>query len=182
MTSCFLNTRSKLKLITEPENKILIKRSNQYYRYLRGYFSWWFKPFLRFIKQIEDYKNTSIGETYEDVKGNKNTIRTEYRFEGKKYLLINSNTFSTALGFATVFKDYNIGEIIGEPTKSEVNEFGDIYPFDLPNSRLWVWCSAKRYIRPSGDMTEGGLQPDIFVKDDNDEILKYTINLIGNQK
>lgn len=163
-------------------SKILIKRSNQYYRYLRGYFSWWFKPFLRFIKQIEDYKNTSIGETYEDVKGNKNTIRAEYRFEGKKYLLINSNTFSTALGFATVFKDYNIGEIIGEPTKSEVNEFGDIYPFDLSNSSLWVWCSAKRYIRPSGDITEGGLQPDIFVKDDNDEILKYTINLIGNQK
>ena len=86
------------------------------------------------------------------------------------------------MGFATVFKDYNIGEIIGEPTKSEVNEFGDIYPFDLPNSGLWVWCSAKRYIRPSGDMTEGGLQPNIFVKDENDEILKYTINLIGNQK
>lgn len=163
-------------------SKILIKRSDQYYRYLRGYFSWWFRPFLRFIKQIEDYKNTSIGETYEDVKGNKNTIRTEYRFEGKKYLLINSNTFSTALGFATVFKDYNIGKIIGEPTKSEVNEFGDIYPFDLPNSRLWVWCSAKRYIRPSGGLTEGGLQPDIFVKDDNDEISKYTIKLIGNQK
>lgn len=163
-------------------SKILIKRSEQYYRYLRGYFSWWFRPFLKFIKQIEDYKNTSIGETYEDVKGNKYPIKTAYRFEGKKYLLINSNTFSTALGFATVFKDYNIGEIIGEPTKSEVNEFGDIYPFDLPNSGLWVWCSAKRYIRPSGDLTIGGLEPDIFIKDGNDEILKSTIDLIRNQK
>lgn len=50
--------------------------------------------------------------------------------------MINSNTFSTALGFATVIKDYKIGHIIGEQTKSEVNEFGDIYPFDLPNSGL----------------------------------------------
>jgi hypothetical protein len=162
-------------------SKIIVKRSEQYCTYLRGYFSWWFRPFLKFIKQIEDYKNTSVGDIYVDVKGNKNPINTKYRFKGKKYLLINSNTFSTALGFATVFKDYDIGEIIGEPTKSEVNEFGDIYPFDLPNSGLWIWCSAKRYIRPSGDMTEGGLEPDIFVKDENDEILKYTIEWIGNQ-
>jgi C-terminal processing protease CtpA/Prc len=163
-------------------SRIIIKRSEQYYSYLREYFSWWFRPFLKFIKQIEEYKNTPIGILYEDVKGNKNLIKTEYRFYGKKYLLINSNTFSTALGFATVFKDYKMGEIIGEPTKSMVNEFGDIYPFDLPNSGLWVWCSAKRYIRPSGDMTEGGLKPDIFIKDENEEILKYTIDLIINQK
>lgn len=163
-------------------SKIIIKRSEQYYSYLRGYFSWWFRPFLKFVKQIEEYKNTSIGDLYEDIKGNKNSINTKYRFKGNKYLLINSNTFSTALGFATVFKDYNIGKIIGEPTKSEVNEFGDIYPFDLPNSGLWVWCSAKRYIRPSGDMTEGGLKPDIFVEDENDEILKYTRDFIKNKK
>lgn len=162
-------------------SKIIVKRSQQYYSYLRGFFSWWFKPFLRFIKQIDDYKNTAIGDIYEDVKGNKNPIKTSYRFKGNKYLLINSNTFSTALGFATVFKDYNMGEILGEPTKSEVNEFGDIYPFDLPNSGLWVWCSAKRYIRPNGEMTKGGLQPDIFVEDDNDKILNHTINLIRNK-
>lgn len=163
-------------------SKIIVKKSQQYYSYLRGYFSWWFKPFLRFMKQIDDYKNTTIGDIYEDVKGNKNLIKTFYRFKGNKYLLINSNTFSTALGFATVFKDYKMGEIIGEPTKSEVNEFGDIYPFDLPNSGLWVWCSAKRYIRPNGEMTKGGLQPDIFVEDDNDKILNHTINLIRNKK
>ncbi|HKK63481.1 MAG TPA: S41 family peptidase [Bacteroidales bacterium] len=162
-------------------SKILIKRSEQYYAYLRGYFSWWFRPFLRFIKQTDDYKKTPIGEIYADVKGNKNPVKTAYHFNGKKYLLINSNTFSTALGFATVFRDYDIGKIIGEPTKSEVNEFGDIYPFDLPNSRLWVWCSAKRYIRPSGEMTKGGLKPDIFVNDKNDEIVQYTIELTGNR-
>jgi C-terminal processing protease CtpA/Prc len=162
-------------------SKIIVKRSQQYYSYLRGFFSWWFKPFLRFIKQIDDYKNTPIGGIYVDVKGNKNPFKTSHRFKGNKYLLINSNTFSTALGFATVFKDYKMGEIIGEPTKSEVNGFGDIYPFDLPNSGLWVWCSAKRYIRPNGEMTKGGLQADIFVEDDKDKILDHTINLIRNK-
>lgn len=161
-------------------SKIIIKRSEQYYSYLKGYFSWWVKPFLMFVKQINEYKNTPINGLYEDIKGFKKPIHTTFRFSGKKYLLINSNTFSTALCFATVFKDYDIGEIVGEPTKSEVNEFGDIYPFDLPNSRLWVWCSAKRYIRPSGEMTKGGLQPDILV--DDDKILKKTIDLIGKHE
>ena len=162
-------------------SKILIKRSEQYYTYMRGYFSWWFKPFLIFIKQINDYKQTPIGMVYEDIKGFKNPINIKYRFKGNIYLLINSNTFSTALGFATVIKDYNIGHIIGEQTKSEVNEFGDIYPFDLPNSGLWVWTSAKRYIRPSGALTIGGLQPDTFVEDVNDNILEYTIRMIKSE-
>lgn len=163
-------------------SKILIKRSEQYYKYMRGYFSWWFKPFLIFIKQINDYRQTSVGEVYEDIKGFKNPVNMQYRFTGKTYLLINSNTFSTALGFATVFKDYAVGNIIGETTRSEVNEFGDIYPFDLPNSGLWVWCSAKRYIRPSGEMTIGGLKPDIPVEDIDDNILEYTIRMINNEK
>jgi hypothetical protein len=162
-------------------SKILIKRSEQYYKYMRGYFSWWFKPFLTFIKQINDYKQTPIGMVYEDIKGFKNPINIKYRFKGKIYLLINSNTFSTALGFATVFKDYEIGHIIGEQTKSEVNEFGDIYPFDLPNSGLWVWTSAKRYIRPSGELTNGGLKPDTFVEDVDDNILEYTIRMIKSE-
>ena len=162
-------------------SKILIKRSEQYYTYMRGYFSWWFKPFLTFIKQINDYKQTPVGKVYEDIKGFKNPTNIPYRFKGKIYLLINSNTFSTALGFATVIKDYEIGHIIGEQTKSEVNEFGDIYPFDLPNSGLWVWTSAKRYIRPSGALTKGGLKPDTYVEDLNDDILDYTIRMIKGE-
>ena len=162
-------------------SKILIKRSEQYYTYMRGYFSWWFKPFLTFIKQINDYKLTPIGKVYEDIKGFKSPKYIKHRFNGKTYLLINENTFSTALGFATVIKDYEIGHIIGEQTKSEVNEFGDIYPFDLPNSGLWVWCSAKRYIRPSGELTIGGLKPDTLLEDVNDNILEYTVRMINSE-
>jgi len=91
-------------------------------------------------------------------------MNVPHRYSGNVYLLINYYTGSTALGFATVFKDYNIGKIIGEETRSEVNEFGDVVPFDLPNSRLWVWCSTKRYIRPIGEMTVGGLTPIFILK------------------
>jgi hypothetical protein len=157
---------------------IQIKRSDQYYKYMKGYFSWWFKPFLLFIKSIRDYKETPIGDIYEDVKGYKQPIYHADKFHGKVYLLINANTFSTALGFATVIKDYKIATIIGEQTKAEVNEFGDIFPFDLPKSRLWVWCSAKRYIRPSGELTIGGLNPDILISDQDNDIINFTINKI----
>lgn len=160
--------------------KIQIKRSEQYGKFLKGQFSWWFRPFLAFIKTLRDYYKTPVGGIYEDIKGFKNPVNISHRFTGKLYLLINGNTYSTALGFATVFKDYNFGEIIGEQTKADVNEFGDIFPFDLPNSGLWVWCSTKRYIRPSGKMTTGGLKPDIFIEDKKDSIFNYILNIIKN--
>jgi len=162
-------------------SKILIKRSEQYYSYMQDYFSWWFRPILIFIKPIREYRNTPIGEVYTDLKGYKSNSNLPYRFKGKIYLLINSNTFSTALGFATVIKDYKIGTIIGEPTRAIVNEFGDIYPFDLPHSKLWVWCSTKQYIRPSGEITNDVLMPDIIIKDKNDAIIEQTIIMIKNK-
>jgi hypothetical protein len=162
-------------------SKIQVKRSEQYGNYMKGIFSWWFRPFLKSIKNIRDYYNTPIGGIYDDIKGFKKPANVPHRFSGKLYLLMNYYTGSTALGFATVFKDYNLGEIIGEETSSKVNEFGDVYPFDLPNSRLWVWCSTKRYIRPSGEMTVGGLKPDIFIEDKKDSIFNYTINMIKNE-
>ena len=63
-----------------------------------------------------------------------------------------------------------------------MNGFGDMYPFDLPNSGLWVWCSTKRYIRPSGEYTDGGLQPDIFVADTDDSVIDYTLKIIQNNE
>lgn len=162
-------------------SKIQIKRSNQYGDYMKGAFSWWFRPFLKSIKNLRDYYNTPIGGIYDEIKGFKNPANVLHRFSGKLYLLMNYYTGSTALGFATIFQDYKIGKIIGEETNSEVNEFGEIFPFDLPNSNLWVWCSSKRYIRPSGEMTVGGLKPDIYIKDENDSILNYTINMIKNE-
>lgn len=161
-------------------SKILIKRSEQYYSYMRDYFSWWFRPMLIFIKPIREYRNTPIGEVYSDFKGYK-SHSLPYRYNGKIFLLINSNTFSTALGFATVVKDYKIGTIIGEPTRAIVNEFGDIYPFDLPHSKLWVWCSTKQYIRPSEEMTNEVLMPDLIVKDEDDAIIEQTLTMIKNK-
>jgi C-terminal processing protease CtpA/Prc len=148
---------------------------------MKGVFSWWFKPFVKSIKNLRDYYNTPIGGIYNDIKGSENPMNVPHRYNGNVYLLINYYTGSTALGLATFFKDYSIGKIIGEETRSEVNEFGDVYPFDLPNSKLWVWCSTKRYIRPSGEMTVGGLKPDIYYKDQNDSIINYTINMIKNE-
>jgi|GEM_PF-1671000 len=162
-------------------SKIQEKRSEQAGVFMKGAFSWWFRPFIKSIKTLRDYYNTPIGGIYNDIKGFKNPMNVPHRYSGNVYLLINYYTGSTALGFATVFKDYNIGKIIGEETRSEVNEFGDVVPFDLPNSRLWVWCSTKRYIRPIGEMTVGGLNPDIYIKDKNDSILNYTISMIKNE-
>jgi hypothetical protein len=162
-------------------SKIQVKRSEQYGKYMRGVFSWWFRPFLKSIKNLRDYYNTPIGGIYDDIKGFKKPENVPHRFFGKLYLLMNYYTGSTALGFATVFKDYNLGQIIGQEPSSEVNEFGELYPFDLPNSHLWVWCSTKRYIRPSGELTFGGLKPDIFVEDKKDSIFNYTINMIKKE-
>jgi hypothetical protein len=50
--------------------------------------------------------------------------------------------------------------LVGEETGGLACSFGDTYPFRLPNSRIEVRVSYKYFIRPSGEITEGGIKPD----------------------
>jgi len=94
------------------------------------------------------------------------------RFHGKIYVLIGSHTFSSAVGFAATVKDYGIGTLVGEETGGLPTQFGDIYPFWLPNTNLPVGVSHKKFYRPSGIDDGRGVLPDIEVTTTLEDILE----------
>ncbi len=57
-------------------------------------------------------------------------------------------------------KDFGFGTLVGEETGGLANSFGDTYTFRLPNSQIEVRVSYKYFVRPSGEITKGGVMPD----------------------
>lgn len=108
------------------------------------------------------------------------------KFKGNVYLLTSSYTFSSATDFAAIFNDYKLGTIIGEETGGLATSYGDVYSFQLPNTKLEAGVSYKYFVRPSGseDMSSGVI-PDYEVsqtiddiKNGIDTVMEYTKNLI----
>ena len=124
------------------------------------------------------------------------TIKGEYldplnssrRFDGRVYLLIGPQTFSTTADFASVVKDFSLGTLIGEETGGMACSFGDTYLFRLPNSLLEVGVSYKYFVRPSGQITRHGIRPDHQVTQTAgdeasgiDPVLEFTRALIAGE-
>lgn len=106
-------------------------------------------------------------------------------FCGNTYILIGSNTFSSATDFASVFKDYSFGTLIGEETGGLATCYGDVLSFTMPNSGLQFGVSHKYFVRPGGFDDGKGVIPDYEMKqsiDDTkngiDTVLEFTKYLI----
>jgi hypothetical protein len=65
--------------------------------------------------------------------------------KGKVYVAINGSTFSSGLINAFQLKKAG-GILIGTPSGSPLNHFGDVRTFVLPNSRLQVSHSTRRFL------------------------------------
>lgn len=148
---------------------------------------------IRISPQIINYyqswkiiQEQSVGSTYR-VKIDENIPgENELRFDGNVYLLISSDTYSSASGFSSAVKYYGIGTLIGEETGGLVKSFGDVYTFRLPNSRLSAGVSHKLFIKPVADENlKGGITPHHEVSQSaedtaagRDTVLEYTLKLI----
>jgi len=82
------------------------------------------------------------------------------RFPGKVYLLIGPYTYSAGIVMATAVQDCAVGTLVGEPTAGFANQTGQIYFFDLPNTRIRAFAPTRLLFRPSGDRRVGGVQPE----------------------
>lgn len=138
------------------------KQIKDYYRStLRWYVKWlpiqYIHPIWKKIWNTPEGEMVIIDHEPEKPKGN------PLRFNGHVYLLIGPETYSTAQGFAAAVQDYKLGTLIGEETGGIACSFGEWYPFDLPHTRLWVFVSTKRILRPSGTCDRHGVVPDYEV-------------------
>ena len=109
-------------------------------------------------------------------------------FSGRVFLLVDNGSYSSASGFAVTFRDYGVGTIMGYETGGVPICFGDVYPFELKNSRLFCGVSWKQFFnakpRPGDD--EHGIIPDIPMtsellkpyQSEDDPVLAFTLDHI----
>lgn len=82
--------------------------------------------------------------------------------KGSLYVLIGKNTFSSALMNAVDLKRNFNSILIGESTSGNVNHYGEVRGFDLPNSKIEVGYSTRYWEVWKGH--KGPLVPDVGVK------------------
>jgi hypothetical protein len=112
--------------------------------------------------------------------------KNELGFNGEVFLLTGPKTFSSANMFASAFKCYGMGTIIGEETGGVTVSFGDVRRYLLPNSQLSFGCSFKQFYEACGREDGRGVLPDHEVRamprDSTDRVLEYALELISFQK
>jgi len=86
------------------------------------------------------------------------------------YVIIGKDTYSTAILNALNFKYKLNAYLVGYPTLTKVNHFGEVKSFRLPNSKLKISYSTKYYqILEKSD--PDSLYPDIMVEQEFEDFL-----------
>lgn len=141
----------------------------------------------RWFQRYQDLEGLVITQNVEERLAEKPTAF----FDGKLVLLVDNGTFSSATAFAAMFRDYQVGEIIGYETGGLPTSFGDLIVMSLNHSGIPYAVSCKQFFpphpRPGDD--EHGVIPDIIADDallerfasDPDPILSFAIERIREE-
>jgi C-terminal processing protease CtpA/Prc len=148
----------------------------------------------RISSELKTYYKDKYPETFETIKEypiNKLVVTAEEmtnphnkknRFKGKMFLLIDGGTYSGAATFAGLFKEMNLGIIIGEETGGTISYYGDYWYLTMPHTGLGFYISPKRFIQYGGSNLTRGVYPDYLLLNKDDLIIKYTNTLIEKQR
>lgn len=139
----------------------------------------WFKP----IYLINEYSKVFYGaDPMEMVTIDyafQDPLPMENRFQGEVFLITDHTTFSAGSIFAEMFKHFNMGTIVGQPTGNlySFNGFA-LANFTLPNSKLTYQVSSVYNLANSKEEGQKSVEPDFFIdpaKDPVSVILKELI-------
>nr|WP_319397386.1 S41 family peptidase [uncultured Carboxylicivirga sp.] len=147
----------------------------------------------RVSKELLDYYESQYPQKYEIVKDC--AIDSIYipapqihephnvtnKFTGDVYLLTDKGTASAAATMAGVFKEWKLGEIIGEETGGTIKYFGDYWTQYTPNTHIGFFVSPKQFIQFGGLLPDRGVMPDYEIVDKRDLPMSFVYDLIlGN--
>lgn len=125
------------------------------------------------------------GDLEENTMSEGRPFDVEKRFDGQVYVLIGSRSFSSAVMFSSILKDYEIATFIGSETGGVAGGYTDNTGFRLPNLNIRCNTSHAYFTRPSGEECKHGVLPDYEVEQDVDDYfegkdtaLEYTRELI----
>jgi hypothetical protein len=141
----------------------------------------WFKP----IYLVNEYSsifygaspNEMIEVNYEMI----NPLPLKERFIGNVYLITDHNTFSAGSIFAEMFKFYNMGKVIGQPTGNlySFNGFA-LANFTLPNSNLTYQISSVYNLANNKEEGMKSVEPDELISLEEESVNYIIRNYIGN--
>lgn len=131
---------------------------------------------VRYSKEAKEQRGHSKDQGYVSYTNSKQkNIKVEDSrliFNGNIYILTSAKTFSSANWFAVIFKDNNMGKIIGEPTGNQPSSYGDILSFQLPESGILYSVSYKKWVRPlRKNDPEDSLHPDIKIYTTGEDVI-----------
>lgn len=125
------------------------KVANEFIRYLpvKGYEGWWsdirYGPFL--------------AKFHSAHRRNKNASPVFY---GNVYVLTDVNTYSSAMDFAMLIEDNGLGSVVGEASGNLPESYGDCLYFQLPESKLALSVSFKKWYRIDRTKARELIEPD----------------------
>ena len=99
-----------------------------------------------------------------NIKTKQHTVKNKKKktlFKGNIYVLTSIDTFSSAMDFAMYIKDNNLGKIIGETSANDPNSYGMVSMFKLPNSKIYMQISTKKWYRINENTEEKFIEPDV---------------------
>jgi hypothetical protein len=141
----------------------------------------WFKP----IYLVNEYSSVFYGASpneiievnYEMI----NPLPLKERFIGNVYLITDHNTFSAGSIFTEMFKFYNMGKVIGQPTGNlySFNGFA-LANFTLPNSNLTYQISSVYNLANNKEEGMKSVEPDELINLEEDPVNYIIRNYIGN--
>ncbi len=82
-------------------------------------------------------------------------------FAGRLYVLVGSQTYSSAVLFANVVQDFGFGRIAGQGGVVRAAQSGGVQSFALPNTGLDAFSPRFILTRPSGATKPEFVQPDV---------------------
>lgn len=142
--------------------------------------SWVANEFITYL-DVEKYRSWDCAIRYgwyldknEDIEYTNQ--KKKQVFDGNVYVLTDIWTYSAAMDFAMLIADNDMGVIIGEASGNLPDSYGDCLYFQMPNSKLAVSISYKRWYRI--DQTKSGepIMPDYETS--SDEALQKVYELI----
>lgn len=115
--------------------------------------------------------------------------KVKNRFNGQVYVLIGPNTHSAAMMMANAIEDFDLGILVGEPTKSIPRELSNALPLKTPNAKVAFVVPATLFTRANGDANNyEPVKPDVFIETTpedvqlkRDSVMQYVLGkIIGN--
>lgn len=135
----------------------------------------WMRPIYIFNKHTRAIWRAKDGELAEVKKKFTKPFKDSKQFQGEVIMLTDVGTFSAGSMLAAMFKDFEMGTIIGRPT-GNISSFyaNNIMRGRLSRSRLPIEVSTSYNVRPNEDESLRSIQPDIYVKEGVD-ILEFAL-------